>query len=59
MVREETYEDPRFGLACQNYEEEEWALEKPNLGNARNLRGISFFDPEDGEYYETNKKERT
>ena len=46
----------RFGLACRKQplqEKQEWALEKPKVDNARQLRGIYFIDPEDEESKET------
>ena len=42
-----------MGKAAQKKEKQEWANEKPKLDNARRLRGISFIDPEGGEYPET------
>ena len=36
--------------AAKKKEKQEWASEKPELDNARNLRGIYFIDPEEGEY---------
>ena len=49
----------RYGLACrkqrQKQEKQEWALEKPMLDNARKLRGIYCFDPEDEKFQETIK----
>ena len=39
----------KFQKAAQRKEKQEWALEKPKLDNARKLRGIFFFDPEDVE----------
>ena len=33
-------------------EKHKWAIEKPNLDNARRLRGIYFIDPEDKEFKE-------
>ena len=35
--------------AAEKKEKQEWAIEKPKLGNARGLRGIYFNDPEDEE----------
>ena len=34
-------------------EKHKWAMEKPKLDNARRLRGIYFFDPEEKEFKET------
>ena len=45
----------KIGKAAQNREEQEWAVEKPKLDNARQLRGIYFIDPSDEEYQETMK----
>ena len=44
--------------AAQTKEKQEWAVEKPKLDNVRQLRGICFVDPEDGEYKETIKNAR-
>ena len=33
-------------------EKKSWASEKPNLENARKLRGVYFIDPEDKEFAE-------
>ena len=33
--------------AAKKKEKQEWAMVKPNLDNARKLRGIFFVDPED------------
>ena len=44
--------------AAQKKEKQEWAHEKPNVDNARRLRGIYFIDPEDGECKETIKNAR-
>ena len=41
--------------ASKKKEKQEWAIEKPKLGNAGNLRGIYFIDPEDEEYKATIK----
>ena len=35
-----------------------WSNEKPELDNARRLRGISFIDPEDKEFKETIRNAR-
>ena len=48
----------KMGKAAQEREKQEWANEKPELDNARNLRGIYFIDPEDGEYKETHQKRK-
>ena len=39
-------------------EKQKWSNEKPQLDNARRLRGIYFFDPEDKEFKETTKNAR-
>ena len=39
-------------------EKHEWAIEKPQLDNARRLRGIYFIDPEDKEFKETIRNAR-
>ena len=39
-------------------ERQKWSLEKPQLDNARRLRGIYFIDPEDKEFKETIKNAR-
>ena len=39
-------------------EKQKWAIEKPNLDNARRLRGIYFIDPEDMEFKEIIKNAR-
>ena len=36
--------------AAQKKEQQEWAIEKPKLENARNLKGIHSIDPKDEEY---------
>ena len=40
-------------LNAELREKHKWAIEKPKLDNARRLRGIYFFDPEDKEFKET------
>ena len=40
----------RIGKAGQRREKQEWAIEKPKLEYARNLRGIHSIDPSDEEY---------
>ena len=47
-----------IGKKCQVEEKHKWAIEKPKLDNARRLRGIYFFDPEDKEFKETIKNPR-
>ena len=44
--------------AAQKKEKREWATEKPELDNARRLRGIYFIDPEDGECKKSHEKRR-
>ena len=44
--------------AAERREKEEWANEKPKLGNARKMRGIDFLDLENKEYEETIKEAR-
>ena len=39
-------------------EKRKWAIEKPELDNARRLRGTYFIDPEDKEFKETIKNAR-
>ena len=39
-------------------ERQQWSHEKPQLDNARKLRGIYFIDPEDKEFKETIKNAR-
>ena len=48
----------KIGKAAQNREKQEWAKEKPKLGNARKLRGIYFIDPDDKEYSKFIKNAR-
>ena len=40
----------RIGKAAQRREKQEWAIEKPKLEHARDLRGICSIDPSDEEY---------
>ena len=49
---------PTLGEAAQNREKKEWKNEKPQLDNARRLRGICFIDPNDEDYKETHKHAR-
>ena len=37
---------------------QKWAIEKPKLDNARQLRGISFIEPENDEFNHTMKNAR-
>ena len=47
-----------MGKAAQKREKQGWANEKPELDNARRLRGIYFIDPEDGNMKKTIKKRK-
>ena len=40
---------PKLEKPLKREAKQEWAIEKPKLDNARQLRGICFVDPEDGE----------
>ena len=42
----------KIGKAVQTREKQEWKHQKPELDNARRMRGIYFIDPEDEEYKE-------
>ena len=42
--------------ASKRKAKEKWAIEKPQLDNARRLRGIFFIEPEDEEFRHTMKK---
>ena len=44
--------------ASKRKEKQKWTIEKPELDNARRLRGIYFIDPEDEEFKETMKNDR-
>ena len=46
------------GKGCQAEGEAKVVNEKPQLNNARKLRGIYFIDPEDKEFKETIKNAR-
>ena len=49
----------KIGKAAQNREKQAWAKEKPNLDNARTLRGIFFIHPDDQESSEfINKRKK-
>ena len=50
--------EPRVKLYSPRDESYKWAIEKPNLDNARRLRGIYFIDPEDMQLKETIKNVR-
>ena len=70
MVREETDEETnnprpdnvwpdmwmRMSDAAKSKTKQKWAIEKPNLDNARQVRGIFFIEPEDEEFKHTMKK---
>ena len=72
MVREETDEKAadiqarlfmartldEMGRNDKLKEKQKWSHEKPQLDNARKLRGIYFSDPEDKEFKETIKNAR-
>ena len=47
-----------LGRNAKLREKQKWSVEKPKLDNARRLRGIYFFDPEDKEFKETIKNAR-
>ena len=44
--------------ASKRKAKQKWIIEKPELDNARRLRGIYFIDPEDEEFKITLKKAR-
>ena len=48
----------RIGKAAPRREKQEWAIEKPKLEYARNLRGIHSIDPGDAEYKDIIKNAR-
>ena len=48
----------RIVKAAQKKEKQEWAIEKPKLENARNMRGICSIDPNDEEYNHVMKNAR-
>ena len=47
-----------IGKNAELKERQTWSNEKPNLDNARRLRGIYFIDPEDKDFKETIKNAR-
>ena len=47
-----------MGKNAKLKEKQKWSHEKPQLDNARKLRGIYFIDPEDKEFKETIKNAR-
>ena len=57
VVRRETDKSSN-NYAAQNREKQEWKNEKPQLENARRLRGIYIIDPDDEENKETLKHAR-
>ena len=44
--------------AAKSKAKQKWAIEKPKLDNARQLRGIYFIDPKDEELKRTVKNAR-
>ena len=48
----------KMGRNAQLKERQKWSHEKPELDNARKLRGIYFIDLEDKEFKETIKNAR-
>ena len=48
----------KLGRNAKLKEKRKWAIEKPELDNARKLRGIYFVDPEDKEFQETIRNDR-
>ena len=48
----------KMGKNAKLKEKQKWSHEKPQLDNARKLRGIYFIDPEDKEFKETIKNAR-
>ena len=48
----------KLGRNAKLKERQKWSHEKPQLDNARKLRGIYFIDPEDKEFNETIKNAR-
>ena len=47
-----------MGKNAKLKERQKWSHEKPQLDNARKLRGLYFIDPEDKEFEETIKNAR-
>ena len=45
--------------AAKSKARQKWAIEKPKLDNARQLRGIFFIEPDDEEFKHTIKNART
>ena len=48
----------RIGKNAKLKEKQKWSREKPQLDNARKLRGIYFIEPDDKEFKETIKSAR-
>ena len=48
----------KLGRNAKLKEKHKWTHEKPQLDNAKNLRGVYFIDPEDKEFKETIKNAR-
>ena len=48
----------KMGKNAKLKERQKWSHEKPQLDNARKLRGIYFIDPEDKEFKENIKNAR-
>ena len=48
----------KMGKNAKLKEKQKWSHEKPQLDNARKLRGIYLIDPEDKEFKETIKNAR-
>ena len=48
----------KMGMNAKLKEKQKWSHEKPQLDNARKLRGIYFIDPKDKEFKETIKNAR-
>ena len=44
--------------AARSKAEQKWAMEKPKLDNARQLRGVFFIEPNDEEFKHTLKNAR-
>ena len=42
--------------AAERKEQQQWAIEKPKITNARKLRGINLIHPDDKQFKETTKK---
>ena len=44
--------------AAKSNAKQKWAIEKPKLDNARQLRGIFFIEPDDEEFKHIMKNDR-